>query len=237
MRGGSNPPRTSRRNRTAGLSLRKQGCPITATGMPTRTTAGRGRNGSRRCPVQPGRFAAGCSSQVAEPAHNRKVESSNLSPATNLGVAPDAWRFHQFPPGTRATPPKVPRVASAKGSRAPETEARCCPGSRERSGAFFFPRPRGRREKIFAPQLPVAEPIAESAEKIYKFHLHARALATTLPIVEEPRLPRHGKKGDHVEPNWICAPSRWDFCGLPGPGRLPCRLRGGLRAPNSEELR
>lgn len=142
-----------------------------------------------------------------------------------------------YPPGTRAAPHKVPRVASAKGSRAPETEARCCPGSRERSGAFFFPRPRGRCEKIFAPQLPVAEPIAESAKKFFKFRLHARALAPTLPIVEEPRLPRHGKKGDHVEPNWIYTPSRWDFCGLPGPGRLPCRLRGGLRAPNSEELR
>ena len=102
-----------------------------------------------RCPVQPGRFAAGCSSQVAEPAHARKVESSNLSPATNLGVAPDAWRFHQFPPGTRATPPKVPRVASAKGSRAPETEARCCPGSRERSGAFFFSAPSRTTRKNF----------------------------------------------------------------------------------------
>ena len=149
MRGGSNPPRTSKRNRTAGLSLRKQGCSITATGMPTRTTAGRGRNGSRRCPVQPGRFAAGCSSQVAEPAHARKVESSNLSPATNLGVAPDAWRFHQLSSWHTGRAPQSP--PSSFGERRRRVAAPDLARSRapEEVRGFFFPVPSRTTRKNF----------------------------------------------------------------------------------------
>lgn len=121
-----------------------------------------------------------------------------------------------YPPGTRAAPHKVPRVASAKGSRAPETEARCCPGSRERSGAFFFSAPSrtmrknfrsatagsgahcGKREKIFQIPLACASPCAYIADR----------RRTSAPAAREERRPCRTELDLHPLAMGLLRPSR-----------------------------
>ena len=176
-----------------------------------------------RWPVQPGPFG-GMEQLEARLANNQEVAGSTPAPATNLGVAPDAWRFHQFPPGTRATPPEVPRVASAKGSRAPGNGGALLPRISQEVRGFFFPSLRGQTpaQKIFVPQPNMSEPVAKTEKKFNFSTCISEPMDLDSRTVGGFRLPQHGKKGDLDELDWICTPSRWDFCGLPGLGRRPC---------------